>query len=114
DAEWQSCDDPVRMLYALRGRATEGKVRLWSVACCKRALCRPRPRWDRAGHLAAWRALEAAERYADGLVPGQALDEARRDALAGSRDGRCCPAAVPGPAPARAACAANPSRPSDD
>ena len=27
--------------------------------------------------------LEAAERYADGLVPGQALEEARRDALAG-------------------------------
>ena len=105
--EWQVCDDPVPMLHSLRGRATERKLRLWSVACCKRALCRPQLRWDRAGHLAAWRALAAAERDADGLVPAQALEEACAAAWrAPSGSGE------PGDVPAWAACHAPAGAPS--
>jgi len=81
--EWRTCRDPVPMLHALRGVATERRLRLWVVACCRRAHDWPqRLRWGWARLSRARRAPEAAEGYADGLVPGEALEEVRRDALA--------------------------------
>jgi hypothetical protein len=61
--EWNDSTEPQKMIEALRasGRATERKLRLVAVACCRRV-------W----HLltdSKWRkAVEVAELYADGLV----------------------------------------------
>ncbi len=57
-AEWLTCDDPALMLIFLRGQASERKLRLFAVACCRRvwpALRDPRSR----------QAVQVAECYAD-------------------------------------------------
>jgi hypothetical protein len=36
EAEWLACGDPEPMLKALRGRASERKLRLFALACCSR------------------------------------------------------------------------------
>jgi hypothetical protein len=55
--EWQICTDPAIMLDFLRDRVSGRKVRLFTVACCRRA-------WDL---LEEWRqrALERVEGHAD-------------------------------------------------
>jgi hypothetical protein len=58
EAEWQGCTDPIPMLALLQAKASDRKVRLFRVACCRRV-----------AHLlplGAYRnALDLAERYAD-------------------------------------------------
>jgi hypothetical protein len=83
EQEWLECGDPERMLAFLRGKASDRKLRLFAVVCCRRT-------WslvgdDRKRMVAhgrggaevemarqeadlAWRAAEVAERYADGLT----------------------------------------------
>jgi hypothetical protein len=71
EEEWLECTDPEPMLRILRHRATERKLRLFACASCRRI-------WhllDERNH----RALEVAERYADGVAT---LDELLRAALA--------------------------------
>ena len=69
DVEWRTRTDPEPMLNYPRGRASERKLRLYSVACCRLV-----------GHLlradASWAAVEAAERYAEGLVTRAELHRA--------------------------------------
>jgi hypothetical protein len=68
--EWERCTDPGKMLDFLRGKASDRKVRLFAVACCRRA-------W----HLLTEpcrKALATAERFADGQV-----SDARRKAARG-------------------------------
>jgi hypothetical protein len=83
EAEWLACNDPTPMLDFLRGQASERKLRLFAVACCRRTWalveddrermlahgCNP-VEVDLARQEAdlAWRAAAAAERYADGLA----------------------------------------------
>src|SRR4051794_11085710 len=76
EAERDTCDDPQGMLEFLRrtGRASDRKLRLFAVACCRRI-----------GHLfvhadMAW-GLEVAERFADGTATGEELRQANELAM---------------------------------
>jgi hypothetical protein len=76
ERDWSTCNDPLRMLTALRGKATPRKLRLLACACCRRLY---------EGKLADARsgaAVETAERYADDLAGKEGLVAARRAATA--------------------------------
>ena len=75
EKEWLACTDPTPMLEFVRYTASDRKLRLFAVACCRRI-------W---GWLADERnrmAVEAAERYADGATHKKALAVARSNAAA--------------------------------
>jgi hypothetical protein len=76
EQDWSTCKNPARMLTALRGKATPRKLRLLACACCRR-LCEGKLTDERSRA-----AVEAAERYADGLATKEELVEARRAAAA--------------------------------
>jgi hypothetical protein len=73
EAEWLGCTDPDAMLEYLRGKATERKLRLFACACCRRI-------WHLLPDEASRRAVEVAERYADGQVTEEQLEEAGKRA----------------------------------
>jgi hypothetical protein len=68
EAAWQTCTEPDKMLQFLLqgGGASTRKLRLFACACCRRIL---RFQTDDASRAA----VEAAEEYADGLIPIQEL-----------------------------------------
>jgi hypothetical protein len=75
EVEWATSVDPKPMLDYLRGeRASDRKLRLYAVACCRRI-------WDFLTDLRSRKAVDAAEAYADGSVDRKRLiavrDEAR-------------------------------------
>jgi hypothetical protein len=60
ESEWLACTDPEEMLEFLRGKASDRKLRLSAVACCRHLLGQVSVNpWDQE-------AVDAAERYADG------------------------------------------------
>jgi len=61
ETEWLACDDPATMLRASQGHVSERKLRLFACACCRRVGAALTEAED-------WRAIEVAERYADGLA----------------------------------------------
>jgi hypothetical protein len=66
EPEWLSCTDPTPMIEFLADRLSARKARLWSCACVRRAwrfLTDPRSR----------KAVQAAERFADGRIGARAL-----------------------------------------
>jgi hypothetical protein len=64
EQEWLTCTDPRPMLEFLRGKASERKLRLFAVACCRLVLPHvPDQRCEKG--------LQIAEQYADGLVSEQ-------------------------------------------
>jgi hypothetical protein len=70
EAEWINCAEPDRMLdWLRRGGAGARKLRLFAVACSRRAWGRLDD-WGRA-------AVEVAEQYADGLAGADVLRAAR-------------------------------------
>lgn len=80
EGDWLSCDDPHTMLKWLEkeGRLDTRKLRLFCCACCRRVR-------DQMGEW-GWRAVEVAERFADGQASQAELDAARTG-LRGGPDG---------------------------
>ncbi|MDY3553783.1 hypothetical protein R5W24_002897 [Gemmata sp. JC717] len=60
EAEWLAATNPTPMLIFLRAKASNRKLRLFSVACCCRIKQLIYSPWDKV--------LEAAEQFADGLI----------------------------------------------
>ena len=58
EAEWLACDDPTLMLRALRGKASERKLRLLICACCRRF-------WPLLREPSMRNAVEVGEAHAD-------------------------------------------------
>jgi hypothetical protein len=75
EGEWWTCNptELSEMLTFLHGkRASTRKVWLFACACCRGV-------WPLLTDPRSRAAVEAAERYADGLVPGETLEAARGD-----------------------------------
>jgi hypothetical protein len=70
EAEWLACTEPEKMLEYLRGQASARKLRLFAVACCRRI-------WHLLGRDSR-KAVDVAERYADGLAEREQLERATR------------------------------------
>jgi hypothetical protein len=68
ESEWNSCNSLEAMLAFLRdtGRASERKLRLFAVACCRRT-------WHRLTDERSRRAVEVAESHADGSASTKEL-----------------------------------------
>ena len=69
ESEWLTCMNPLPLLDAVWQRASERKLRLFAVACCRRIF--PLFSDERSR-----RAVEIAERYADGKASKEELREA--------------------------------------
>jgi hypothetical protein len=81
EAEWlASVNNPFAMLDFLEGRASERKLRLCAVACCRRI---PGIEEDRP----CCRGLDAAERYADGVLSNSQRQRVERALLKAMSDG---------------------------
>ena len=88
ESEWLACTDPQQILEFVRGRASDRKLRLFTCACCRRV-------WEALTDERSRSAVEAAERYADGL--------AGREELAAQAEAAEAPAAAGASARAREA-----------
>jgi hypothetical protein len=75
-SEWNTCDDPQALLSFLAGRASQRKLRLLAVACCRQLFT------DVIAEEQTRAAIGVAERYADGWVTKQDLTAARQAATA--------------------------------
>ena len=75
EEQWLACTDPAPMLELLRGKASDRKLRLFAVAGYR--LCYgPDLRYS----ATAQRAVEVAERFADGLAGREELSQSSRAA----------------------------------
>jgi hypothetical protein len=78
EAEWLGCEDVTALLKCLGEKASARKLRLFGVACCRSV-------WHLLKHVRSRRAVETAERHADGLASDEELDDARSGAAAAFR-----------------------------
>ena len=79
EAEWLAAPDLIQMIQFLRGRASDRKYRLFSVACC-------REHQDRLSDERSRYAVGVAERYADGGASEAELVAAERTARAAASE----------------------------
>ena len=68
EAEWLACTDPQEMLEFLRGKISERKLRLFTCAYCRHIL------QDN-------KAVQVAERFADGLTTNAERKHSRKEAV---------------------------------
>ena len=78
-AEWLTCGDPTPMLESLRGKASDRKLRLFAVACCRSV-------WQWLADGRSRNGVLAAECYADNQSTLATLSEARADSLRAMED----------------------------
>src|SRR5262245_28538518 len=69
EAEWLDCANPRPMLEAAGGRLNQRQFRLFATACCRRI-------WGLMSDDLCRRAVEVAERFADGRADEQERAEA--------------------------------------
>src|SRR4051794_32482210 len=79
EPEWVACTDPLIMLEFLRDKASDRKLRLFAVACCRRI-------WPQMVDERSRQAVEVSEQYADAKVWQVELVIAEWDALSVYRD----------------------------
>ena len=72
EGEWRACVDPLPMLAFLDLRASDRKLRLFACACCRHA-------WNLLRDERGRRAVEVAERFADGQASDAERQAARYD-----------------------------------
>jgi hypothetical protein len=77
EAEWLAFTDPQPMLEFLRGKASDRKLRLFGVACCRRV-------WPLLTDGTSRLAVEVSESYADGAAARHELREAWAHATGGA------------------------------
>jgi hypothetical protein len=87
EPEWLVCTDVRRMLTFLRGNLSERKRRLFGIGCCRRL-------WPLVSDDRSLRAVEIAERYADGFGSEQDVDAAHRAACEVANSGATSPPAA--------------------
>jgi hypothetical protein len=73
EEEWLACTDPEPMLRRVRRRASERKLRLFACACCRLV-------WPLLSDPRSRRAVEVAERHADGKTTQNRLTGAENSA----------------------------------
>src|SRR5262245_44046741 len=71
EADWLACENPMLLFELVRTRDRKRKHQPYGCACCRRSLGRPLDDLAR-------RAVEIAERHADGYAPRSELLRAER------------------------------------
>jgi hypothetical protein len=80
ELEWWNSDHPYMMLWSLKGKDSDRKMRLFAIACCRRI-------WHRLSDPRSRRAIEIAERYVESKVRNLERESARREARAAMMEG---------------------------